>query len=158
MMKRFSTRADKWLYVFALISHIFNFLAESQILFLYHIDDHQEDHLFLLILSFKSIFKSFFFLLVHLYHFSSLLFFQFIFIIFFFSSSCSVSLFFFFQFFSSFSFSFSFRRSSKSRLSSFLVIWFCSIFRKSEKFSSFSFSSFFSFFSSFSSECFASLN
>ena len=45
MMKRFSTRADKWLYVFALISHIFNFLAKSQILFLYHIDDHQ-DHLF----------------------------------------------------------------------------------------------------------------
>ena len=40
MMKKFSTRADKWPYVFALISHIFNFLAESKILFLYHIDDH----------------------------------------------------------------------------------------------------------------------
>ena len=59
MMKRFSTRANKWLYVFALISHIFNFFAKSQILFLYYIDDHQENHLFFLLILFYSIFKLF---------------------------------------------------------------------------------------------------
>ena len=157
MMKKFSTRANKWFYVFALISHIFNFFAKSQIFFLYHIDDHQKDHLFLIFKSFfKSIFKSFSF------------FFLFIFIIFlfffsfnsfsssfFFFSFRFVFLLFFFQFFSSFSFFFNFRRSRESRLSSFFVI--CSIFRKSEKILFFLFFLFFFFFF-FSSECFASLN
>ena len=119
MMKRFSTRADKWPYVFALISHIFNFLAESQILFLYHIVDHQKDHLFCWFHRSNQSSNNLLFLLVlvHSYHLSSLLFFKFTFIIFLllFFSFCfsflflSVLLFFFFFFQS--------RRSSESRLS-----------------------------------------
>ena len=152
MMKRFSTRANKWLYVFALISHIFNFFAKSQILFLYHIDDHQEDHSFffqILLFNFQINFQIIFF------------FFLFTFIIFFlfFSFSSSFFLFcfsFLFQFFSSFSSSFNSLRSFESRLSSFFVI--CSIFRKSEKFFSFFSFYFFSFSSSSFSKCFASLN
>ena len=133
MMKRFSTRADKWLYVFALISHIFNFFAESRILFLYHIVDHQKDHLFSN--SFIQLSNQFsnhllFILLVHSYHLFSFFFFKFIFIIFLllFFSFCfsflflSVLLFFFFFFQS--------RRSSESRFSSFFVI--CSISKKSK--------------------------
>ena len=95
MMKRFSTRADKWLYIFALISHIFNFLAESQILFLYYIVDHQKDHFFCWFYRSNQFSNNLLFLFVHLYH----LFSPFLFVLFFFS--------FFFQFFSSFSSSFS---------------------------------------------------
>ena len=88
MIKKFSTREDKWFYVFALISHIFNFFAESKILFFYYIDDYQKDYLFcwfyrIILFNFQIIF--FFFL--------------FIFIIIFFSFSC------FFFFFSSFNYS-----------------------------------------------------
>ena len=100
MMKRFSTRADKWFYVFALISHIFNFFAESQILFFYHIVDHQENHFFCWFYRLNQSSNNFVFLFVHFYHLSCLLFFQFTFIIFFF-------LFFLFCFSFLFSFSFS---------------------------------------------------
>ena len=101
MMKRFSTRADKWSYVFALISHIFNFLAESQILFLYHIVDHQKNHLFsnsFIQLSNQSS-NHLLFLFVHSYHLSSFLFFQFtLFVLFFSPFSVLFFFFFFFQF------------------------------------------------------------
>ena len=114
MMKKFSTRANKWLYVFVLISHIFNFFAKSKILFFYHIDDHQEDYLFFVDFIeffysiFKSIFKSFSF------SFNSFSSFSFSFFL--------VLLFFFFFFFS-------FRRSFEFCSSSFFVI--CSIFERS---------------------------
>ena len=145
MMKKFSTRANKWLYVFALILHIFKFFAKSKILFLYYIDDYQKDYLFsnsFIQLSNQSS-NHFFFLFIHFYH------------LFFFFLFCFSFLFFQF-FFSFFSSSFNSRRSFESRFSSFFVI--CSIFKKSEKFFSFSSSYSFSFFSSFFSECFASLN
>ena len=74
MMKRFSTRADKWFYVFALISHIFNFFAKSSILFLYYIDDHQENHFFFVDYRSNQFSNHFFFLFVHFYHFFSLFF------------------------------------------------------------------------------------
>ena len=121
MLKKFSTRADKWLYVFALILHIFIFFAESKILFLYHIDDHQENDFFSLILlnSFILQFSNHFLFLVHFYHI--LLFF----FLFYFSFLFLSVLFFFF--FSSF---FNSHRSFKSRLSSFFVI--CSIFKRSK--------------------------
>ena len=124
MMKKFSIRANKWTYVFALISHIFNFFAEPKSLFLYHIDDYQEDYLFFadFIEFFYSIFKS-------IFKSSSF-------------SSCSflLSFFFFFScfvFFSLFLFVFVVRLSFVFRR--FFVI--CSIFERSKS-SSFPFFSF----------------
>ena len=140
MMKRFSTRADKWLYVFALISHIFNFFAESQILFLYHINDHQKDHLFSIFKSFfRSIFKS-----------SSFFFFLFILIIFLFLffSFCFSSLFSFLLFFLSvlLFFFFLFQFSSIAWVSSFVVFRDLFDFQKIRKILFFLFFLFFFFF------------
>ena len=152
-MKKFSTRVNKWFYVFALISHILNFFAKLKILFFYYINDHQENYLFFEFFysTFKLIFKLsfFFFLFIYIIFFYSFLLILFIFFIFF-------EFFSFFSFFSNFSLLFSsffnFRRSFKCRFSSSFVI--CSIFKRLKKFFFFLFLIFFLFLSI----CFTSLN
>ena len=145
MMKRFSTRANKWFYVFALISHIFNFFAKSQILFLYHIDDHQENYLFFCWFYFIQSLNHFFILFVHFHH------------IFFFS--CSVFLFFFLSIFLFFFLLFSVFVDRLSLVFRRLFV-ISLIFEKSKSsfFLFFSFLVFFSFFFLFFFRCLEILN